>query len=245
VRVAALYDVHGNLPALEAVLAEVEQEHVDLIVSGGDLVSGPFPREPLELLLAFAGRVRFVRGNGDRAVVEFAAGEAEPEHDVDWVAGRLEPRHLEALAAFEAVVSVEVDGLGPTLFCHATPGDDSEFFLETTAEAIAAPMLADTAEATIVCGHTHMQFDRPLAGRRVVNAGSVGMPYEASPGAYWALLGPGVELRRTEYDLERAAERIRRSGHPLAAELAAENVLTVPSRLEALAVFEPLVGRGA
>lgn len=244
-RVAALYDVHGNLPALEAVLAEVEREDVDLIVSGGDLVSGPFPRESLELLLAAGGRVRFVRGNGDRMVVEFMAGAAEPEHNVAWVAGRLEPRHVEALASFEPVVRVDVDGLGPTLFCHATPGDDETFFLETTAEAIAAPMLGGSAEATIVCGHTHMQFDLSLAGRRVVNAGSVGMPYEAAPGAYWALLGPGVELRRTEYDLGRAAERFRASGHPEAEELARENVLTVPSRAAALAAFEPLVGRGA
>jgi predicted phosphodiesterase len=245
VRVAALYDVHGNLPALEAVLEEADRERVDLIVSGGDLVAGPFPPEALELMLALGGRVRFVRGNADRSVLEFVAGQVEPEHHVDWVAERLAPRHLEAVAAFEPLVRVDVDGLGPTLFCHATPSNDVDVFLETTEEAIAASILGHTAEATVVCGHTHMQFDCRIAGRRVVNAGSVGMPYEAAPGAYWALLGPGVELRRTDYDLERAAERIRRSGHPTADELAAENVLTVPSRAEALAAFEPLVGRGA
>jgi predicted phosphodiesterase len=245
VRVAAISDVHGNLPALEAVLAEIEREGVDLIVSGGDVVAGPFPAESLDALLARGDGVRFVRGNADRAVVEVAKGRAAPEHDEDWVAGRLESHRVEALAAFEAVVSIDVDGLGPTLFCHAVPGDDTEFFLETTPEVIAAPLLGEPAERTVVCGHTHMQFDRAIAGRRVVNAGSVGMPYEERPGAYWALLGPDVDLRRTDYDLEEAARRIRASGHPRAHELADENVLEVPSRAEALAAFEPLVGRGS
>jgi predicted phosphodiesterase len=245
VLVAALYDVHGNLPALEAVLAEVEREHVDLIVSGGDVVAGPFPREALDLLLALGDRVRFVRGNGDRMIVALADG-ADPEtvrHD--WVASRLEPRHVDALRSFERTVTVDVDALGPTLFCHATPRSDEEVFLETTDEAIVAQMMVGAAEATVVCGHTHMQLDRPFGGKRVVNAGSVGMPYEAAPGAYWALLGPGVDLRRTDYDREAAADLFRGSGHPDAEELARENVLTVPSRAEALAAFEPLVERGA
>jgi predicted phosphodiesterase len=246
VRVAALYDVHGNLPALEAVLAEVEREGVDLVVSGGDVVAGPFPRETLGLLLALGDRVRFVRGNGDRMTVELADGVDEPgQRPRDWVLAQLGPEHVDALRSFEPTVTVDVDGLGPTLFCHATARSDEEVFLETTAEAIVAPMIAGAAEATIVCGHTHMQLDRQLAGKRVVNAGSVGMPYEAAPGAYWALLGPGVELRRTDYDREAAAELFRASGHPEAEELARENVLTVPSRAEALAAFEPLVARGA
>ncbi len=244
-RVAALYDVHGNLPALEAVLAEVEREGVDLIVSGGDLVSGPYPAESLGALRALGSLVRFVRGNGDRLVVDFGGGRAPAEYDADWIASRLDEEHLRALAAFEPSVSIDVDGLGPTLFCHATPQSDTEYFLETTDEAIAAAMLDGTVERTVVCGHTHMQFDLSIAGRRVVNAGSVGMPYEAAPGAYWALLGPEVELRRTDYDLERAAERIRASGHPAAEELARDNVLQVPSRAEALAAFEPGVGRGS
>jgi predicted phosphodiesterase len=246
VRVAALYDVHGNLPALEAVLAEVEREGVDLIVSGGDVVAGPFPCESLDLLLALGAGVRFVRGNGDRMTVELADGKAEPgERPRDWVLAQLEPRHVDALRSFERSVTLDVDGLGPTLFCHATPRSDEEVFLETTGEAIVAPMMADAREATVVCGHTHMQLDRPFGGKRVVNAGSVGMPYEAAPGAYWALLGPDVELRRTDYDREAAAELFRTSGHPEAEELARENVLTVPTRAEALAAFEPLVDRGA
>jgi predicted phosphodiesterase len=244
VRVAALYDVHGNLPALEAVLEGVEREGVDVIVSGGDVIAGPFARECLELLLGRSD-VRFVSGNADRRVVEVARGAPDAEHNVTWVVARLDPQHVEALAAFEPVVSLDVDGLGPTLFCHATPGSDTAFFLETTDPAIAESLLDETAEETIVCGHSHMQFDLRIGRWRVVNAGSVGMPYEPAPGAYWALLGPDVELRRTEYDLVRAAERFRATDHPQADELARENVLIVPSREEALVAFEPLVGHGA
>jgi putative phosphoesterase len=243
-RVAALYDVHGNLPALEAVLEEVEREGVDLIVSGGDVIAGPFPGETLERLLGLE-HARFVRGNADRIVVEVRRGTREPAEDSShaWLAEQLTDAQVDFLEGLPTSVLLEIDGLGPVEFCHATPRDDEEVFLETTPDEVVEPMLADAA-ATVVCGHTHMQVDRRVAGKRIVNAGSVGMPYEAAPGAYWALLGPGVELRRTEYDLERAAERIRASGHPRADELARENVLVVPSRAEAFAALEPLVGRG-
>ena len=186
-----------------------------------------------------------MRGNADRELLAAARGEEEPKQHGAWILARLEPAHLDVLARFEPVVAADVDGLGPTLFCHASPRSDEEMFLETTEDAQVAPMLAGAAEATIVCGHTHMQVDRAVGHKRLVNAGSVGMPYEAAPGAYWALLGGDVALRRTAYDLERAAERIRASGHPDADELARENVLVVPSRAEALAAFEPLVRRGA
>jgi diadenosine tetraphosphatase ApaH/serine/threonine PP2A family protein phosphatase len=90
----------------------------------------------------------------------------------------------------------------------------------------------------VVCGHTHVQFDRLTADKRLANAGSVGMPYEALPGAYWALLGPGLELRRTDYDREAAAEAIRATSFPDAREFAEENVLTIPSGQEATELFE-------
>jgi predicted phosphodiesterase len=247
VRVAALYDVHGNLPALEAVLAEVERERVDLIVLGGDMVSGPLPRETFERVLALGEGARSVRGNGDRILVEVRRGDRQPGAGPgdEWYAAQLSDEQIAVLADLPLSLVLDVDGLGPVEFFHATPRDDEEIFLETTPDEVAAPMLETAAAAVLVCGHTHMQFDRPIAGRRVVNAGSVGMPYEAAPGAYWALLGPDVQLRRTDYDRERAAERIAGSAWPGAAEFVRENLLAVPSRAEALAVFEPLVGRGA
>jgi predicted phosphodiesterase len=240
VRVAALADVHANLPALEAVLADVERAGPDLIVVGGDVVGGPFPAETIELLRSLGERARFVRGNADRAVVEVYDGAREPPAADAWDAGRITAEQRDVLAAFEPTVTLDVDGLGPTLFCHATPRSDEEIVTERTPEARLADVLSGVEERVVVYGHVHMQLDLAVGRWRLVNPGSVGMPYEAEPGAYWALLGPGVELRRTAYDLEAAAERIRASGWPQADEFARENVLVVPSRREALDVFDPV-----
>src|SRR5262249_47035368 len=92
-----------------------------------------------------------------------------------------------------------VDGLGDVLFCHATPRNDVDFFSDVTPEERLLPSFAGVREATVVCGHSHLQFDRRVGATRVVNAGSVGMAYEDEPGADWALLGPDVELRRTTF----------------------------------------------
>ena len=239
-RVAALYDVHGNLPALEAVLADVETVGADAVVVGGDIAIGPMPRRSLERLLDLGERALFLRGNGDR---EIAADHAETGHDpwverARWSAGQLGPGERAWLAALPGTQSVDVDGLGRVLFCHGSPRSDDEILTAISSEERVAEALSGIDEAVIVCGHTHVQFDRRVAGRRLVNAGSIGMPYEARPGAYWAILGPDVELRRTEYDLETAAAAIRKSGFPDAEEFAAENVLTVPSAEEATAQFE-------
>jgi putative phosphoesterase len=239
-RVAALYDVHGNLPALEAVLAEVERCRVDVVVVGGDVAIGPMPRECLERLRALGDRAVFVRGNGDREIASVPAGD-----DGDlwtartrWSATQLDAEELEFLTGLPTTQSLHVRGLGRVLFCHGSPRDDEEIVTMLTSEERLAPMLHDVAEATVVCGHTHVQFDRAVDDKRVVNAGSVGMPYEVRPGAYWALLDRGVELRRTGYDLEAAAAAVRASGFPGADELAAENVLTTPGPTEASEHFE-------
>jgi predicted phosphodiesterase len=133
---------------------------------------------------------------------------------------------------------VEVDGLGAVLFCHGSPRSDEEILTRISAEARVAAAVAGVEERVVVSGHTHVQFDREIAGKRLVNPGSVGMPYGAQPGAYWALLGPDVQLRRTAYDLEAAAEAVRATGFPAAGEHAADNVLTVPTAEEATEQFE-------
>jgi predicted phosphodiesterase len=240
VRVAALYDIHGNLPALEAVLAEPDVAGADVVVVGGDALAGPMPAETLTLLEGLGERARWVRGNAEREVLE--RRDADPrdgdiwERRDTWVEAQLTSDQLARVARWPATVEVEVDGLGPTRFCHATPRDDSEIFTAITPAGDVEPMLA-AAEPTIVCGHTHVQFDRPVGGRRVVNAGSVGMPYEDEPGARWCLLGPGVELRCTAYDVDAAAARVRASGFPDADEHAGV-LLRPPSADEATSVFE-------
>lgn len=239
-RVAALYDVHGNLPALEAALAEVEEAEVDAVVVGGDIAIGPMPRATLERLLALGERALFLRGNGDRELADPPAGSDLWEERTRWSAAQLDRGQRAWLAALPDTQSVDLDGLGSVLFCHGSPRRDDEILTAISPEDRVAAAVAGVAEPVVVCGHTHVQFDRPAAGKRLVNAGSVGMPYEAQPGAYWALLGPDVELRRTDYDLEAAAEAIRATGFPAAAELAAENVLAVPSAEEATEQFEAM-----
>jgi putative phosphoesterase len=237
-RVAALYDIHGNLPALEAVLAEVEAAEPDVVVVGGDVVLGPMPSETLELLLGLGERARFVRGNCDRLMNE---GTTEGGLNADrarWSAEQLERGQRAWLAGLPDTQSVDVDGIGATLFCHGSPRSDEEILTAISSELRVGEAVAGVAERVVVCGHTHVQFDRAVAGKRLVNAGSVGMPYESLPGAYWALLGPGLELRRTDYDREAAAEAIRATGFPDAREFAEENVLTIPSGHEATELFE-------
>ena len=190
-RVAALYDIHGNLPALDAVLAEVD---ADVIVIGGDFVLGPWPAETYSRLRSLEGIVRFVRGNADREVVDEAPGRA-PRELIEFVRPRLPDDACEFLRELPLTVSI-----GRTLFCHATPRSDEEIFTRISPDERWAEALAGVEADTVVCGHTHIQFDRQIGDVRLVNAGSIGMPYEREPGAYWALLdGDEVEFRRTEY----------------------------------------------
>jgi predicted phosphodiesterase len=208
-KVAALYDVHGNLPALDAALAEVPDDAA--IVSGGDVFSGPMPAETLARLRALGPRVTFVRGNADRDLGPY---EEQWRARYEWLMAQLIPEELAVAEAWSETATIEVDGLGRTLFCHGTPRSDQEAITAITSDERLQEILSDVPERTVVCGHTHHQFDRRAGDTRVVNAGSVGMPYEGRPGAYWALLGPDVEFRRTEYDVAAAADAIRATSYP-------------------------------
>jgi putative phosphoesterase len=233
-RVAVLGDVHGNAVALGAVLAEVAREDVDGIVWTGDLSWGWQVGETIELVAAVPLPAFHVRGNAERALIELDAGtRAEPTERDRWMLAQHDAEQLAFLASFEEHVSLEIDGLGPTLFCHGSPRSDNECLTaETTAERIGAAM-AGVDERVLVTGHTHCQYDRVVAGIRSVNPGSVGMPYEGRAGAaFWAVLGPDVELRSTEYPLEEALSAIRATDDPAADAMIAE--LTTPSSREEL-----------
>ena len=241
-RVAAIYDIHGNLPALEAVLEDIRRADVDRVVVGGDVLPGPMPRETLACLLDLEIPTQFIQGNGDRAVLERMAGSdldslPEPAREaIRWVARQLGPEHERLLASWPQTLRVEILGLGEALFCHATPGNDTEMFTRLTPEDRLLPVFAGLDVPLVVCGHTHMQFDRTIGGIRVVNAGSVGMPF-GEPGAYWLLLGPDVQLRHTSYDLAGAAERIRATTYPQAEEFAARDVLQPRPESDVLEAF--------
>jgi putative phosphoesterase len=241
-RVAALYDIHANLPALDAVLSEVQQAGVDLIVVGGDVLPGPWPRETLARLLDLELPVRFIHGNGERAVLAEMAGPDSgipPQYRplMQWTGAQLPAEYAPLLAAWPSTLTVTVEGLGEVLFCHATPRNDTEIFTRLTPEAKLLPVFAGVTAAVVVCGHTHMQFDRMVGGIRVVNAGSVGSPF-AEPGAYWLVLGPGVDLRYTDYDRAGAAAQVRATTYP-DADRAISNLAQPLTEDEALAMYTP------
>ena len=221
-RLAALYDVHGNLPALEAVLAEVEREGVDTIVFGGDIAAGPFPRQTVDLVRSLDAVS--IRGNTDwRRGGEWGA------HDWVWDHG---PEASDWLTAL------------PTTRCSASSSSVTPRLARTSRSSRLQPQMtswqgsltvwsrSSSSRATRTCNK-----DRLVDRWRFVNPGSVGRPYEDAPGAYWAIVGDVVELRRTDYDLAAAAAATRASGHPLADGLAEENVLRVPSREDGIAAF--------
>ncbi|MEA2253060.1 MAG: hypothetical protein QOG70_3302 [Solirubrobacteraceae bacterium] len=241
--VAALYDVHGNLPALEAVLADPAFAAADAVVVGGDVATGPMPGPVLDRLAGLAVPVRWVRGNADREAVD-AFDRADIDADrhagdpaaraAALTAARITPAQRDLMAGFEPVV--RIDG---ALFCHGSPRADDEIITALTPPERLAPMLEGVAEALVVCGHTHHQFDLRAAGRRVVNAGSVGMPYEGDAGAYWLLVRAGMpEHRRTAYDVDAAAAAIRASGYPDAEDLIRDSLLEPVSAAEAARIFE-------
>jgi predicted phosphodiesterase len=252
-RVAAVYDIHGNLPALEAVLQDIRQADVDQIVVGGDVVPGPMPRETLGRLLDLDLPTHFIYGNGELAILAQMAeartgsvtywgttsGARPPESIVEiyrWTTAQLQPELEPMLARWSKTVRLEIDGLGQVLFCHSTPRNETEVFTRLTAEYRLLPIFEGLNAPVVVCGHTHMQFDRMIGRTRVVNAGSVGMPF-GEPGAYWLLLGPDVQLRHTAYDFAKAAERIRASSYPQAEDFAAHNVLQPPSEKQMIEAF--------
>jgi len=238
-RVAALYDVHANLPAVEAVLAEVD---ADTILVGGDAVLGPMPRETLRLLRDRGAT--FIRGNCDREVATPGEGEELWTRRARWAHEQLDDEELAFLRDLRHPLPMEVDGLGEVLFCHGSPRSDEEILTAITPPKRLDPILDGVTQNLVVCGHTHAQFDRLVGDRRLVNAGSVGMAYEGEPGiAAWAILGPTVELRRTAYDVEAAAVLVRETGFPGADELVNEALLHPPSAEEVTAHFESLADR--
>jgi len=189
-QVAALYDIHGNLAALDAVLAEVPDDAT--IVVGGDICAGgEQPSETLARLRSLGDRVAWLRGNADRELHPDEEGLA-PAEFLEQARSQLSEEEIEFLHELP-----ETQVIGDVLYCHASPRNDLDIFTERTPEERIAFLFAGLEVPTVVCGHTHMQYDRRVGGVRVVNAGSVGMPYEEEPGAYWLL---DLVHRRTLYD---------------------------------------------
>jgi putative phosphoesterase len=240
-RVAVISDVHGNAPALRAVLAAIDEADVELVVSLGDVTWGVEPEETRAQLESFGRALILVNGNGERALRELRAGRDGNERE-RW----MRDQHSEATHAFletfvDAAV-VDVAGLGAVRFCHGSPRSDIELITPETPVDRMRELMAGVPERVLLSGHTHLQFDRRVAGIRSINPGSVGMPYHELRGAFWALLGPDVELERTDYDLEETAGAYRASTDPLKTEMV-EVLLTPPGPAEVIEHAEGLAFR--
>jgi len=219
------------------VLEELETEEPDLVVFCGDLTWGSLPQETLALVRRMELPARFVRGNADRMVGVETQGRGP------WMASRHTAEDLAFLASFESTVVVDVDGLGQTCFAHGSPRSDEECVTARTPDERVGEFTDGVDACVFVTAHTHMQFDRRVAGVRLLNPGSVGLPYEPAPGAYWALLGPDVELRRTPYDLEAAIAQMRATDDPRV-EVIVEMMRTPPARDEVIEDAERRVFAG-
>jgi predicted phosphodiesterase len=231
-RIAAIGDVHGNLPALEAVMEEINEENVDGIVVCGDTIAGPLPTETLALLQESRIPVHFLRGNHDSDVVRFLSGQepggmvAKDDDAARWEAGKLTREQKASLLTWPATVEMQLDPWGKALFCHATPCSDTHVFSGLTPDEVVMPVFGGLDASLVVCAHTHMQFDRVIAGVRVVNTGSLGMCVGRT-GADWLLIDDGIRFRHTDFDLDQASERIRQSDYPKVEDFVQNRVLQV------------------
>jgi len=211
---AVLYDIHGNLVALEAVLDDARDAQVDRFVLGGDYTAfGAWPIETMARLDEL-DPATWIRGNWDRWLATDPSADMPQDPTVqgaaDHARSALDGVVLARLGALPATVSID-----DILFCHASPGSDVEGFSAQEDDAETDARLVDgVTEELVVCGHTHVQFDRHADGLRLVNPGSVGLPLDGDPRAAYALIASpdDIELRRVAYDEMSAAAGLREIG---------------------------------
>lgn len=245
-RIAALADIHGNLPALRVVLGELDHEPVDAIVVAGDIVGGPQVREVLERLEQRPEPVHWIRGNAELEAVAAYDGEPmtddEPGRAAAWSAAALDQRWRDELASWPIALALD-----QALFCHGSPRRDDEILTRATPVQTLRRAVASVDRTLVVGGHTHQQFVRDLGDPHptYVNAGSVGMPYEGRPGAFWVLLAGGsAELRETAYDVEAAVAELEATGFPDISSHLSESLLDPVDPDWVTRHFERLAGRG-
>ncbi len=206
-RIAGLFDIHGNLPALAAVLEELAEERVDVVVVGGDTAWGPLTGECIDLLVPLPYELHWVMGNCDREVLAASDGLAGASDMTTFTAERLTDQQLDALRQSNTTVRLE-DGEGSELlFCHGSPRADTDFVTRVSPVSRVLPMLGGVTDV-VVGGHTHQQFDRVFDGHRFLNAGSVGLPCE------------------TLYDVDGALNALRATGFPLFDEIFGDSLIT-------------------
>jgi predicted phosphodiesterase len=214
-RMAVIYDVHGNLPALEEVLAEVRAEGIDHVVCGGDVaLFGAHPAECAERLRDLGDRLIAVRGNCDRYLLEESEA---PDDEVDvlrWTKDALGSELTQWLGGLPATAEIPDQG---ALVVHASPRSDEDVMLPGTDEGTVSEMLAESTASIVLCGHVHIQYRRRVGSQELVNPGSVGLPSDGDRRSAWAVLEEGrVSFRRTAYDVDAVINELRQIGHPTA-----------------------------
>ena len=218
------------------MLADVARAAVDRIVIGGDVLPGPMPRDTMARLASLDVPTAFLRGNGDRETLEESPDRPSrlPEsarEQLRWCRAQLTDAQARDVDGWPPTIRLDVPALGSVLFCHATPRSDEEVVTHLIPVPLLQPIVEDAADV-VVCGHIHVQFDTMVGRTRLVNAGSVGMPFD-EPGACWLLIdGGALELRRTSYDLEAAASRVRQTAFPQAEQFASTYILNPPDMLQ-------------
>jgi predicted phosphodiesterase len=241
-KVLALYDIHGNIDALDAVLADPRAADPDVVVVGGDAVPGPFAAATLARLAALSVPVRWIRGNGEREVAAAVGASAPADDDLAARTAAITAAEIgddRARALGELPLGLELDRV---LFCHASPRGDDEMLTRLSSPERWTDALGGVDAALVVAGHTHQQDDRLVEGVRFVNAGSVGLPYEGDGAARWLWVADGVpELRQTAYDAPAAGARILATGWPDDRSVAAALVKPVEA-IVVTRIFEGLVG---
>jgi predicted phosphodiesterase len=249
-RVAVIADVHGNVAALRSAWRSIRGIEPDLLVSCGDLTWGSLPHETLLLIHEIRNELPclFVRGNAERALAEMAdelrrSGSIEDRTDRDrWMLAAHTDDDLDFVRGFEPTVVVDVADIGSVRFCHGSPAHDEDCITPITPEERLRPMLVGVDEETIVSGHIHVQFERHVGTIRSINPGSVGLPYQGQPGAFWAFLAEGnVTFMRSEYDRDEAYGLYRRTTDPLVEKII--EMMVHPTTADEMVEYAESLGR--
>jgi putative phosphoesterase len=230
VRIAALSDIHGNLPALQAVRAAVDAARPDYVAICGDLVfNGPDPAGTLALVQELQRAGAFVTlGNTDLAVSDADYTAAFPwftdgipdtyEAAAEWARDQIGDDGIDFLRHLPSERRLRI-GTDMILFCHASPGSLTDGLSPDLDAVVTMERVSRTDAKVIVCGHTHMPEVREVGWRTIVNVGSAGYVFDGDPTASWALIeigddGVKAEIHRTSYDVMAAANAVSARGLP-------------------------------
>ncbi|MDC7123936.1 MAG: metallophosphoesterase family protein [Spirochaetales bacterium] len=244
-KIAAIYDLHANYAAIEAVLKEIEHIGVDLLLIGGDVISGPLPNESLDLLKRSGLPSEYILGNAESDVLNNLSGQkinglsARADEEAIWLTNVLSKENIECISNWQQRVSVESCNMGQILFCHGSPRSNQEVFTPSTTNTRLTEIFKNTAESIVVCGHTHMQFELKLDNLQIVNAGSVGMPF-GEMDACWLLIDEKFNFMHTKYDVNKASYLVKNSDYPYAESFIENNIVTTPEILDMLKIFDQI-----